>query len=250
MLNITDHGNIRELRLDRPPVNALNGALLHALAEALRSAFEESEAVVIAGRPGLFSAGLDVPELLELDRDGLRETWQHFMDVLETLACSPMPVAAAITGHSPAGGAVISVFCDYRIMADGEYKFGLNETQVGLVVPHPIRHAMARLAGPHRAERLMVSGALMTPREALTAGLVDELAEDPDAAVEAAVRWCRELLSLPRRAMLGNRRQTRADIREWFTEHDDRQLGRIVDDWFEGETQQVLKAMVSRLKKD
>ena len=71
MLNITDHGRVRELRIDRPPANALNGELLSTLQSSLDTAAAEADAVVVSGRPGMFSAGLDVPELLGLERAAL-----------------------------------------------------------------------------------------------------------------------------------------------------------------------------------
>ena len=102
MLNIIDHEAVRELQMNRPPVNALNRELMEALREAVIDAGQRCEAIVISGRPGLFSAGLDVPELLQFDRDGIRGMWRGLFTLLEATACSPVPVVAAITGHPPA----------------------------------------------------------------------------------------------------------------------------------------------------
>jgi len=127
MLKIIDHAKIREIRLARPPVNALNPEMVRQLTLSLRDAAGESEAVVLSGLDGVFSAGLDVVELILLDRDGMHDFWSAFFELLETVACSVVPVAAAITGHSPAGGAVICLMCDYRVMSRGEYGIGLND---------------------------------------------------------------------------------------------------------------------------
>lgn len=248
MLNTTDHGSIRELNMDRPPVNAFNPALVETLTAALELAGAECRGVVISGRAGLFSAGLDVPELLTLDREGMRSFWQGYFGLLETLARSPVPVAAAITGHSPAGGAVVSLFCDYRVMSRGEFVFGLNETRVGLRVPQVIQQALVRVAGPHRAERLIVAGDLLPPEAAAEAGMIDALADNPEAAVTDAIEWCKQLDSLPRHAMLGNRTMLRAGLVRLFDDLDDSEVDRFVDGWFEAETQQVLKALVAKLK--
>lgn len=249
MLNVIDHGSVRELRMDRPPVNALNGELMDTLKAAIQEAADHCEAIVISGRPGLFSAGLDVPELLQLDRAGISTMWKSLFTLLEATACSPIPVAAAITGHCPAGGAVLSLFCDCRIMVEGAFKIGLNETQVGLVVPEPILKALVRVTGPHKAERLIVGGQLLGPAEALEWGMVDSLASDPESAVTDAVKWCRQLLSLPREAMLKNRVLTRADFREWFTNYGGEDLEQIVDHWFAEETQRVLHGLLEQLRK-
>jgi enoyl-CoA hydratase/carnithine racemase len=195
----------------------------------------------------VFSAGLDLPELLGHDRDEMLAFWQGFSDLWRLIATAPMPVVAALTGHSPAGGTVLSLFCDYRIMARGEFRVGLNETQVGLVAPPVIHHALARLVGAHAAERHVVRGALLDPDQARALGLVDELAE-VDQVVPRALAWCRELLALPPQAMLGNRRLARADLHASFAERDDDGEA-FLDVWFDPATQAALAAVVAQLGK-
>lgn len=249
MLNRIEHGEVLELQMDRPPVNALDGALIRALREAVEAAPDEGpRALVLSGSEGMFSAGLDVPALLQLDRETLIGVWDDFFGLMAALARSPTPVCAAITGHSPAGGAVLSIFCDYRIMADGEFQIGLNEVQVGLEVPEPIVRALGRLLGPYPAERLIVSGAMLTALEAREQGLVDELAP-PEVVIQRAIDWCRNLLELPRGAMSGTRRIARADLAALFDEVDRQSLESFADAWFKEETQATMKALVERLKK-
>src|SRR6185437_3684442 len=78
--------------------------------------------------------------------------------------------------HRP-GGAVLALFCDYRVMARGAYRIGLNEVQVGLTVPDCIQAALRRLVGPYRAERLLIQGTMLDADDALAAGMVDELTD-------------------------------------------------------------------------
>jgi len=248
MLDITEHGDITELSLQRPPVNALNPELVTELTAAIESAIKTSKALVISGREGLFSAGLDVPELMQLDHQGMTEFWRQFFKLLETVARTPIPVAAAITGHSPAGGAVVAIFCDYRVMSQGKYVIGLNETQVGLLVPRVIRYAYTRLAGPHRSERLIVAGALLKPEQALAAGVVDALAENPQATVTDAVEWCRQQLALPPHSMLGNRALMRQDIYSQFDALGEQDIAEFVDGWFSEPTQETLRGLLAQLK--
>ncbi len=249
MLTITDHGPVREIQLDRPPVNALNPELVTGLNDALQTAAGEARAVVLSGRDGMFSAGLDVPTLLTLDETGMSDFWGAFSGLLETVARMPIPTVAAITGHSPAGGAVISLFCDTRIMADGKYKIGLNETQVGLMLPPFIHRALVRLVGAHKAERLIVSGALVSPGEARALGLVDDVVESPAAAVEQALAWCKGHLALPPRAMSINRRTMRESLTRLFDEQGADEHAEFLSVWFSEETQATLRALVESLKK-
>ena len=115
MIITLDHGAVRELRLNRPPANALSPQLIVALREAVEGAPQDGvRALVLSGAPGMFSAGLDVPLLLTLDRAAMAGVWRDFYALLRALASSSIPIAAAITGHAPAGGTVLPLFCDWR----------------------------------------------------------------------------------------------------------------------------------------
>lgn len=248
MLGILDHGNIREIRLARPPVNALNPELLSALGSAIRTAASEGvKGLVVSGGPKVFSAGLDVPFLMTLERDALRAAWGVFFDAARALTDSPIPVAAAIAGHSPAGGCVLALCCDYRVMARGPFRIGLNEVEVGLVVPEGIQHLLRRQVGAYRAERLLVAGAMVESEQALAMGLVDELVDIDHVATRARI-WLEELIAKPSAAMLATRQIARADLRQALNDPARIGLERFLDAWFEPGTQNALNAMVARIK--
>jgi len=245
MLEIIDHGDIREIRLARPPANAFNLELTEALCEAFAAAGREAGAVVVSGRPGMFSAGLDVPELITLDRAQMTLFWHRFLQMLHRIASLSVPVAFAMTGHAPAGGIVMALFGDYRIMPRGSFKTGFNEVQVGLVVPPQVHLALVRLLGAHSAERIVVAGEMMDAQRALDLGLVDELADDPEQVVQRAVEWCRDLLALPRAAMSLSRAMARADLQDIF--EGDYDVARFIEVWFGESTQRTLRELVERL---
>ena len=249
MLNLITHDHaIRELRLARPPVNALNLELLQALRKAIDdSVRDDVRGIVLSGAPGLFSAGVDVPALLQRDRAGVREYWREFFALCGTLARAPIPLVAAITGHSPAGGAVLALFCDYRVMAEGPYRIGLNEVQVGLIVPESIQLALRRVVGTYRAERLLVAGAMIEAGEALACGFVDELT-GVDQVSTRALHWLGELLALPSHAMLATRKLARADLAAAYADLDALPLDDFVEEFFHPQTQAVLQQLVARLK--
>jgi len=248
MLDHVQHDEILEIRLARPPVNALSPELIAALRQSVAGAAGSgARAVVLSAGPGLFSAGLDVPALLKLDRAGMLAMWQDFFGLLSAIACSEIPTVAAITGHSPAGGTVVALNCDYRVMAAGPFKLGLNETQVGLALPRAILASLQRLLGPHRAERHIVAGNMIDSAAALAVGLVDELTA-PELVVPRALEWCRFHLALPARAMRLNRQAARADLRAVYEDPTQMQVEEFIDGWFHAETQAVLQALVARLK--
>jgi enoyl-CoA hydratase/carnithine racemase len=203
---------------------------------------------VLTGSGGIFSAGMDVPHLMSLDRAGLQAGWMSLFDAARAIVGSPIPVVAAINGHSPAGGCVLALCCDYRVMARGPFRIGLNEVQVGLVAPDCIQHLMRRVIGPYRAERLLVSGAMVDSEQAAAIGLVDELTDAEHVGVRA-LNWLEELLKLPPAAMQETRRIARADAVQALAGFGDAELGGFVDAWYQPQTQAALQALVARLKK-
>lgn len=248
MILITDHGPIRELKLNRPPVNALSAELIVVLRQTVEAAPRDGvQALILSGSPGVFSGGLDIPRLLGLDHAGMAEVWREFYALLQVLAGSPIPVAAALTGHAPAGGTVISLFCDWRVMAEGDYKLGTMEVQVGIPLPPVVLRALQRQVGPRRAERLAVGGPVLSPEEALRLGMVDELAP-PDQVVQRALAWCQGLLAIPREGMLATRRQARADLVALF-EQPETELQQVLANWWSVETQSSLRTLVNKLIK-
>lgn len=256
----TARGKIVELRLARGPVNALDPALCGDLRQSLAGALASgAQGIVLSGGPNVFSAGLDVPHLLSLgdDRHALMSAWQAFFDTAMALADCPVPVVAALAGHAPAGGCVLALCCDYRIMASGPgltgndpdkpFRIGLNETQVGLVAPEGIQRLLRRTVGPYSAERLLVAGEMVDAGQALRIGLVDEVV-DIDSVVPRARAWLEHLLTLPRDAMLTTRSIARADlVAALQPEHI--QLDRFIEAWYAPATQSALHALVARLGK-
>lgn len=249
MLLTIDHSPIRELRLNRPPVNALTAELIVALRKAVEAAPQEGvSALILSGSPGRFSAGLDVPLLLDCDRSAIGELWRKLYSLMRALACSSIPIAAAITGHAPAGGTVLPTFCDWRVMAAGEFKMGLNEVQVGIPLPPVILAALRRLVGARQAERLAVGGLLLSPGEALEIGWIDEVAP-PDEVIERARKWCESLLALPAEAMTKTRREARSDLVAIFDRGFEAELDEVVAGWWSPSTQDTLRALAARLRK-
>lgn len=247
MIIQTDHGAVREIRLNRPPANALSSELLVALGSSVERAPREGiRALVLSGTPGRFCAGLDVPLLLTLERPAIAELWRNLYAAMRALACSPIPVAAAINGHGPAGGTVLALFCDWRVMAEGDWKVGFNEVQVGIPLPPVILSAMQRQLGARTAERLSARGLVITAAEAARLGLVDELVP-LENVVDRAVEWCQSMLALPPQAMAATRRRARADLAALFELDLDREVKDVTEAWWSEETQTMLKALAARL---
>ncbi|HET7811950.1 MAG TPA: enoyl-CoA hydratase/isomerase family protein [Steroidobacteraceae bacterium] len=242
-----DAGRIRELQLARPPVNALNGELLRGLLAAVQGAGREAAALVVTGQPGLFSAGLDVRGMLQMDREAITAFFIELWRLQYALASCPVPIVFGLTGHSPAGGTVLAMYGDYRVMALGDFRLGLNEVQVGLIPGPPIHSAFTRLVGGHAAQ-LLARGALVDPATALRVGLVDELCDVSQVSARA-LEVAREFCALPREPMLKTRRLVRADLLALFGKPGqelmaEREFGRMgAEMWFAPAAQATLKKL-------
>lgn len=255
MLDTLRHFDIMELRLARPPVNAFDVELSRTLRNAIESAPSHGARGIVlsSNRIGMFSGGLDVAAVLELDRAGrMADLWREYSGLCRTIAASPIPIVAALTGHAPAGGAVLATFCDYRVMARSidpakPFRIGLNEVQVGLTVPAEVQTGLRRLVGAHRAERLMVAGAMVDSAEALRIGFVDELA-DPEHVVARSIEWLAQLLASPPQAMSQTRRIARADLVADFDAHASGDVEAFVRGWFGKESRETLGAVLAKLK--
>ena len=142
---------------------------------------------------------------------------------------------------------MLALFCDWRGMAEGDWKMGFNEVQVGIPLPPVILAAMQRQVGSRQAERLGAGGLVISAAEAARLGLVDELVP-LERVVDRAVEWCQNLLKLPQQAMATTRRRARADLASLF-DNVEPELAQVIESWWSDEAQTVLQALAAKLNK-
>lgn len=246
MLETQDHGAVRELRLARPPVNAFGSALTTALVQAIEVAEQQAaadgsiRALVLSGAPGIFSAGLDVREVTG-STDTAMALVHAFSTLQQRLARCSLPLIAAITGHCPAGGTVVSVLCDQRIMAAGDFRIGLNEVQVGLYPGETIFRVYERLIGPARAAEMLGRGAMVDPAKALAMGLVDAVVE-PGLVRDVALARAQEYAGLPPQTAARTRAMVRADLVRLYDAPRESLESLLADGWVTAETRAAMLA--------
>lgn len=179
------------ITIDDGKANAVTHTLAAELREALARARTEAGAVVIAGRPGRFSAGFDLAVMTsgaEQARDLLRAGAEVALDIFEF----PMPVVLAVTGHALAMGAILLLAADHRIGAEGAFKIGLNEVAIGMPVPS-FAVELARECLTTTAFTTAINHAqIYDPPGAVTAGYLNAVVP-ADAVVDAAVAHAAEL---------------------------------------------------------
>lgn len=188
-IDVTRIDDYALVSLNRGKVNAIN----HQMVIEIRQTFSQLQdepairGVIITGKPHYFSAGLDVIELYEYNFDQIKHFWLDFLGMMIDLVKFTKPLIAAISGHSPAGGAIIALTCDYRMMAEGEkYLIGLNEVAVGINITESIFALYSFWLGNRVAYQSLYSGRLYNVQDARAIGLVDQIVELEDLQ-EAAV---------------------------------------------------------------
>jgi len=177
-LQLTNKEKYTIVQINRPRANAINAQMV----DEIRSTFKELEAddevkgIILTGIPKFFSAGLDLIELINYDHDQMRAFFINFSMMHYELARIKKPFICAITGHCPAGGTVIAIAADHRVMADNEkFTIGLNEVAVNIQISSALIEAYTFWIGRSLAYRYVMAGKLLTPSEALAANLVDEV---------------------------------------------------------------------------
>ncbi|MGZ3424647.1 MAG: crotonase/enoyl-CoA hydratase family protein [Polyangiales bacterium] len=200
--------NVAVLKMDDGKANALSYPMMASLDAALDRAEKEASAVVLTGRPGRFSAGFDLKEMMA-GVDQARALVSRGADCLLRLYSLPMPLVIACSGHALAGGALMVLTGDVRVAAKGAFKIGLNEVQLGMPVPIlAMELARDRLAPSHLTAATLFA-AISDPEHGKSVGWVDELA-DEGALVDTAVAHAARLGQLPREAYA----KTKVSLRE------------------------------------
>jgi enoyl-CoA hydratase len=246
-MELVSSGDTAVLRMNEGKANAIGAAFLDAMGAAL-DGLAGARALVLIGHQGFFSAGLDLPALLTLDRSEMKDFIDAFAAAMLRVFELPLPVVAAVNGHAIAGGCVLALQADYRILSNGKCKLGLNEVQLGIGLP-PIVVETLRCQVPE-ASLLPVAleGRLFEPADALRLGLVHELAA-PEQVEERALAKARELGALPasafRQVKAALRRPASQAVRAGQGEHADA----WVTTWFSEGGQDRLREAVARLGK-
>ena len=191
-IQLTINDRLAVITLDRGRSNPINHQMIKDLLACIKDLERDENVggVIITGKPGFFSSGIDLIEAYGYDEEQIKQFWIDFLALPGALSSFKKPLVAAISGHSPAGGCVLALCCDYRVMAEGQYIIGLNEIPVGIIVPDSIFNLYAFWLGQHKAYQYLMEGKLLNVTDALDAGLIDEITtqEELMSAAEMKIR--------------------------------------------------------------
>src|SRR4051812_49346374 len=167
---------IGTIRLERPPMNALNAQVQEELRAAAAEAADSVEvrAVIVYGGEKVFAAGADIKEMANMSYVDMANRAARLSSAFDSVARIPKPVVAAITGYALGGGCELALTCDWRVAAE-DAKLGQPEISLGVIPGAGGTQRLARLVGPARAKDLVMSGRFVGAEEALRIGLVDRV---------------------------------------------------------------------------
>ncbi|XP_023044925.1 enoyl-CoA delta isomerase 1, mitochondrial [Piliocolobus tephrosceles] len=184
------------MKLKNPPVNTLSLEFLTELVICLEKLENDKSfrgVVLTSDCPGVFSAGLDLTEMCGRSPAHYAEYWKAVQELWLRFYQSNLVLVSAINGACPAGGCLMTLTCDYRVLADNpRYCIGLNETQLGIVAPFWFKDTLENVIGHRAAERALQLGLLFPPAEALQVGIVDQVVPEEQVqstALSVIAQW-------------------------------------------------------------
>lgn len=247
MIHREDHDRICVLRIEHGKANAIDLDLFTEL-EKLLEAIEGPSgpgAVVLTGTGSMFSAGVDLFQVLEGGVEYLSRFLPALSQTVRRLFALPIPVVAAINGHAIAGGCILAAACDYRVMTEAKAKIGVSELRVGVPFPVVAFEALRFLLPTYRVQDLVYSGRLLTPTEARDIGLVEELAP-AEEVVDRALAAARGLAAIPTEAFAFTKEQLRGPT----LTHIDRTAPeidpRVLESWSRPATLATIQAFLAK----
>ncbi|XP_022187752.2 enoyl-CoA delta isomerase 1, mitochondrial [Nilaparvata lugens] len=225
--------------------------LLQSISTALTT-LEKSKCrgmILTSDNPSVFSAGLDILEMYKPDPTRVKDFWTTLQDTWIKLYTTSFPTVAVINGHSPAGGCLLALSCEYRIIVGPKNTIGLNETKLGIIAPRWFQDSMRNVIGERQAELALTTGKMFTADEALKVNLVDEVVASKDEATGRAIAFLSQFAKIPPLP----RKMTKLEFREatvnWLVNNKEKDLQIFLSYINQPKVQEGLGMYLESLKK-
>ncbi|HSY77615.1 MAG TPA: enoyl-CoA hydratase/isomerase family protein [Bacteroidia bacterium] len=237
------------ITLDRGRSNPINHQMVRELSDCIK-AFESDDnvgGVILTGKEGFFSSGIDLIEAYDYNEEQSREFWIDFLALQHDLIAFKKPLVAAISGHSPAGGCVLAICCDYRVMVDGDFIIGLNEIPVGIIVPESIFDLYAFWIGKHKAYQYLMEGKLLKVNDAHDIGLIDKVSSRENL-MHVAEKKIRTYMQLNPVTWSQSKLNLRNELISKLSADQTPNLNMMLKQWWAPETRKGLQVIIQNLK--
>ena len=248
MIELKREGKVAVLRLAHGKANVFDTALMLELSDAVAQV-ERSDAgaLVLTGGGTVFSAGVDLFQILNGGRAYVAEFLPRMSEAFRALFAFPRPAVAAVNGHAIAGGMILACACDSRILAEGA-RIGIPELRVGVPFPLTALEIVRYALRSDLAQEAILFGKVLEAKAALASGYVHEIAP-AEVVLERAMARAEELAAAPSHSFAKTKRDLRSPTLERL-ERDEKTADRtLVDDWASPTVQAAIRAYVEKTLK-
>lgn len=246
-VNVDIREGLAEILLNRPKVNAINGQVVHELAQCFDEVRgdDTAKALILTGEGSFFSFGFDVPELYDYEKKDFTEFMFNFSDMLRNVFLFPKPVVAALNGHTIAGGCILALACDYRLMVDEKAKISLNEITFGSTLFSSAVEMLRFLVGSRNASTILYSGQMHSADEALRLGLIDK-AVAREELLSSARSIAEDHASKDAPAFKGIKYLLRNRVADYIKVSEKQSVLEFVDIWYSESVRASLRRVIIR----
>ncbi|XP_065214595.1 enoyl-CoA delta isomerase 1, mitochondrial-like [Planococcus citri] len=251
-LKTDEKTRISTLSLQKSPVNSLSTPFLAELGnifDELETSKSTKGLIVTSNIPNIYSAGLDLMEFYQTDEKRLEAFWTTLQNTWLKIYTTSFPTVAVINGHAVAGGCLLAMSCEYRVMAGPNYTIGLNEAKIGINAPFWFIDVMKTLIGDRKTESAVLSGEMFPAEKALSIGLVDKVVQNVPDALNEANTYLQNAISLIPDSRAIMKRDCRRDVVEKFLKGRKEELKFIVGNVLLPQNQERFKVYFESMKK-
>jgi len=247
-IKIKQYDEIGVIKLSREVTNAIDSNLIQQLSEALESIRSNPNIrglVLSSSNEKFFSIGFDIPYLYDLPEAEFASFFHSFNLLCLSLYTLPKPTVAALTGHATAGGCILALCCDRRIIAEGRRLIGLNEIKLGVPVPFIAECILRQIIDGRIVREIVEGGGFYAPDEALRIGLVDD-ARPPERILSCAIEKIKQLATYSPSAFAAAKQSRTVEVEEKVQAKLKERERVFIENWFSQEARQLLKEAIPK----
>jgi len=248
MIDLQYHDKVAVMKLDHGVTNAINLEIINELAKVLKAVKTDTKVhalVLSSTNDKFFSIGFDIPQLYNLSKEDFRLFYERFNETCMELYIYPKPTVAAITGHAIAGGFILALCCDYRLVGKGQKLMGLNEIKLGVPVPYLADCVLRNLVGIRKSREIVDLGEFYHPEKSLQIGIVDQVLPLEDVLVKS-IEKAQSIGSIPQdtyRIIKWNRVD---EIESQIRAHWKEKQQSFIERWYSIEARELLREAMKK----
>ena len=248
MIDVTYHDTVAVIKLNRGVTNILNMECVRELAAALQRARADPQVqalVLGSANTKFFSIGFDIPQLYELSEEDFSLFYRTFNQTCMELYTLPKPTVAAITGHAIAGGCILALCCDYRLIGEGRKLMGLNEVNLGVPVPYLADCLLRNLSGARYGREILELGQFYQAEESFQMGMVDRVLE-LEQVLSGSIEKAHQLGSMPQQAYQAIKRNRVEGVEAQIRARWEEKQRFFVECWYSDEARERLQEAMKK----